>query len=244
MSYADSDDIDVRNTDNTGDLERKLRNKDRCAIVTTIQKLQTIIRRCTDENASQETLKFKDLISKKNIAFVVDECHRAVTPETKRQIEKFFFKSLWYGFTGTPIFEENMRAEKGDLPRTTAGMYGKSKDPNRPSLHSYTIKEAIGDGAVLGFMVKGLGFRRETLEALALEMKLFSESELAEISDIKLEKTVERNYQKVTGKNIYDDDRHRNDVIDYIVNKSIGNLRLNAPSGEAYEGLLTVQSIK
>lgn len=244
MSYADSDDIDVRNTDNTGDLERKLRNKDRCAIVTTIQKLQTIIRRCTDENVSKETLKLKDIISKKNIAFVVDECHRAVTPETKRQIEKFFFKSLWYGFTGTPIFEENMRAEKGDLPRTTAGMYGKSKDPNHPSLHSYTIKEAIGDGAVLGFMVKGLGFRRETLEALALEMKLFSESELADISDVKLEKTVVHSYQKVTGKNIYDDDRHRNDVIDYIVNKSIGTLRLNAPSGEAYEGLLTVQSIK
>ena len=39
---------------------------------------------------------------KKSIAFVVDECHRAVTPESKRIIDKFFAKTLWYGFTGTP----------------------------------------------------------------------------------------------------------------------------------------------
>ena len=47
MSYADSDDIDVTNTENTWALEQKLSNKDRTVIVTTIQKLQAIIRRCT-----------------------------------------------------------------------------------------------------------------------------------------------------------------------------------------------------
>ncbi|WP_443980629.1 DEAD/DEAH box helicase family protein, partial [Sutterella wadsworthensis] len=110
LSYADSDDVDVRNTENTSDLEDKLKNKDRCAIVTTIQKLQNIIRRCTDTDATPKYLKLKDQISKKTIAFIVDECHRAVTPESKRVIEKFFHRSLWYGFTGTPIFEENKRA--------------------------------------------------------------------------------------------------------------------------------------
>ena len=143
--------------------------------MTTIQKLQNIIRRCTDEAASPKYQKLKDQISKKTIAFIVDECHRAVTPESKRLIEKFFKRSLWYGFTGTPIFDENKRAQKGDLPRTTAGMYGRPKDPNKKCLHAYTIKEAIGDGAVLGFKVQGMGFSRSTLEDLASKLQLMDE---------------------------------------------------------------------
>lgn len=84
------------------------------------------------------------------VAFVVDECHRAVTPQTKRELERFFKNSLWFGFTGTPIFEENKYEQKGDLPQTTKQLYGEC-------LHSYTIKEAIHDEAVLGFMVENLG---------------------------------------------------------------------------------------
>lgn len=84
------------------------------------------------------------------VAFVVDECHRAVTPQTKRDLEAFFANSLWFGFTGTPIFEDNKYDQKGDLAQTTEQLYGER-------LHSYTIKEAIHDGAVLGFMVETLG---------------------------------------------------------------------------------------
>ena len=65
-------------------------------------------------------------------------------------LERFFCSSLWYGFTGTPIFEENKYEQKGDLPQTTEQLYGKC-------LHSYTIKEAIHDEAVLGFMIENLG---------------------------------------------------------------------------------------
>lgn len=244
LSYADSDDVDVRNTEHTGDLEDKLRSKDRCAIVTTIQKLQNIIRRCTDEAASPKYQKLKDQISKKTIAFIVDECHRAVTPESKRLIEKFFKRSLWYGFTGTPIFDENKRAQKGDLPRTTAGMYGRPKDPNKKCLHAYTIKEAIGDGAVLGFKVQGMGFSRSTLEDLASKLQLMDEVELDDISDKDLESAVVKAYASQTGRNIYDDDRHRLEVIDYIVNRSAAKLWLDAPTGESFEGLLTVGSIQ
>jgi len=82
-----------------------------------------------------------------------DECHRAVSPQTKRDLERFFVNSLWYGFTGTPIFEENKYEQKGDLPQTTDQLYGNNGGP----LHSYTIKEAIHDEAVLGFMVENLG---------------------------------------------------------------------------------------
>lgn len=244
LSYADSDDVDVRNTEHTGDLEDKLRSKDRCAIVTTIQKLQNIIRRCTDEDASPKYQKLKDQISKKTIAFIVDECHRTVTPESKRVIEKFFNRSLWYGFTGTPIFDENKRAQKGDLPRTTAGMYGRPKDPKKKCLHAYTIKEAIGDGAVLGFKVQGMGFSRSALEDLASKLQLMDELELDDICDKDLESAVVKAYASQTGRNIYDDDRHRLEVIDYIVNRSAAKLWLDAPTGESFEGLLTVSSIQ
>lgn len=244
LSYADSDDVDVRNTEHTGDLEDKLRSKDRCAIVTTIQKLQNIIRRYSDEDASPKYQKLRDQISKKTVAFIVDECHRAVTPESKRVIEKFFNRSLWYGFTGTPIFDENKRAQKGDLPRTTAGMYGRPKDPNKKCLHAYTIKEAIGDGAVLGFKVQGMGFSRSTLEDLASKLQLMDELELDDISDKDLESAVVKAYANQTGRNIYDDDRHRLEVIDYIVNRSAAKLWLDAPTGESFEGLLTVSSIQ
>lgn len=146
QSYAENDTIDVKDTDNVGDLIRKLSDNNRQMIVTTRQKLQIVIKRLENQKDTPKYQKIKGL----KIAFVVDECHRAVSPETKRDLEKFFHNSLWYGFTGTPIFDDNKRAAKGDLPRTTQQLYGEC-------LHSYTIKEAIHDEAVLGFMVENLG---------------------------------------------------------------------------------------
>ena len=233
LSYADSDDIDVQNTDRTADLEKKLQSRDRCAVVTTIQKLQTIIRRCTDEKPAEKYEKLATRLRDLNIAFVVDECHRAVTPETKRAIEKFFARSLWYGFTGTPIFAENKRAQKGDLARTTEDLYGK------PCLHAYTIKEAINDKAVLGFQIQGMGFSRDWFEECAVKLKLFKEEVVGDIPPEELELKVGRKLP-----DLYESDDYRRTVIDYIVNRSHRKLRLNAPVGQAYEGLLTVPSIE
>lgn len=145
QSYADNDTIDVDDTEHVGSLIRKLTDDNRQMIVTTRQKMQVMINRRLEEG-TKEYSKIKSL----KVAFVVDECHRAVTPQTKRDIERFFSNSLWFGFTGTPIFEENKYEQKGDLPQTTEELYG-------PCLHSYTIKEAIHDGAVLGFNVENLG---------------------------------------------------------------------------------------
>lgn len=145
QSYADNDVIDVDETDNVKDLICKLSNDNRQMIVTTIQKMQTMMYRKLDESHPKYA-RIKSL----KVAFVVDECHRAVTPETKREFERFFRNSLWYGFTGTPRFPENAYPLMGDLPRTTEQLYGKL-------LHSYTIKEAIHDEAVLGFMIEYLG---------------------------------------------------------------------------------------
>ncbi len=145
QSYADNDTIDVDETEHVGSLIKRLSDDNRQMIVTTRQKMQVMINRRLKEGTKEY-----DKIRSLKIAFVVDECHRAVTPQTKRDIERFFSNSIWYGFTGTPIFEENKYEQKGDLAQTTEELYG-------PCLHSYTIKEAIHDGAVLGFNVENLG---------------------------------------------------------------------------------------
>ena len=145
QAYANNDIIDVDETDNVFDLKRKLKSDDRQVIVTTIQKLQRLITKKLEEGSSEYN-KIKNL----KIAFVVDECHRAVTPGTKRELERFFRNSLWYGFTGTPRFAENAYLQMGDLPRTTEELYGRQ-------LHKYTIQNAIHDNAVLGFQVEHNG---------------------------------------------------------------------------------------
>ena len=89
-----------------------------------------------------------------------------------------------------------------------------------------------------------MGFLRSTLEDLAWKLNLMDDAEMEGISDKDLESAVVKAYAIKTGKNLYDDDRHRKDVIDYIVNRSSAKLCLNAPSGEAFEGLLTVSSIQ
>ena len=145
QAYANNDLIAVDETENVFDLKKKLKSEDRQVIVTTIQKLQRLVTKKLVE-CSPEYNKIKNL----KIAFVVDECHSAVTPGTKRELERFFGNSLWYGFTGTPRFAENPYPQMGDLPRTTEELYGER-------LHKYTIQNAIHDNAVLGFQVEHNG---------------------------------------------------------------------------------------
>lgn len=170
QSYADNDTIDVDDTENVDALIRRLTDGNRQMIVTTRQKLQTMIAK-----RLQEGTKEYDKIRNLRVAFVVDECHRAVTPETKRKIERFFAHSLWYGFTGTPIFEENWYEQKGDLPQTTDELYG-------ACLHSYTIKNAIHDEAVLGFMVENLGPKKEDVDDAVFE----TEEHMRQVLDVVL----------------------------------------------------------
>lgn len=145
QAYANNDLIDVDETDNVNDLKKKLKSADRQVIVTTIQKLQILTMRRLQEGTADY-----NRIRNLKIAFVVDECHRAVTPNTKRELERFFARSMWYGFTGTPRFAENPYPQLGDLPRTTEELYG-------ACLHKYTIQNAIRDKAVLGFQVEHNG---------------------------------------------------------------------------------------
>lgn len=202
LSYATNDVIDIDETDNTHDLVKRLGSNDKRVVVTTIQKITTMMRKFEQGLYQRDADKIKDL----RVAFVVDECHRAVTPQTQKDIKGFFPQSLWYGFTGTPIFKENKRQQVGDLAQTTQQQYG-------DRLHEYTVKEAIHDGAVLGFKVD----YRNTL--------------ITDKSENDIPDTV------------YEDEEHMLEVLDAIINKSRQQLGFQKGVGKTYNAILTVKSI-
>ncbi|WP_455528233.1 type I restriction endonuclease subunit R [Huintestinicola sp.] len=180
-SYADNDIIDVDETENVGDLIKKLKNKNQQVIVTTIQKLSIAIKKRLKEDAPEYN-RIKNL----HIAFVVDECHRAVTPRTQRLLSQFFRNSLWYGFTGTPRFEENAYPAEGDLPRTTEELYGEC-------LHKYTVKEAIRDEAVLGFQTEHLGVKNLSSDDSNEDLSIYdTETHMLEVLNTIINKSREK----------------------------------------------------
>jgi len=141
--------------DNKRELVDNLLNKknNNTIIVTTIQKLSLAIRDCIES----ERNRFEKLKGE-HIVFIVDECHRAVSDKEMKSIKKFFPMSTWFGFTGTPIFEENKKQENGTYARTTHDQYGIGKDgtplPKGGLLHAYTTKNAMDDKSVLDFQVE------------------------------------------------------------------------------------------
>ena len=139
--FANADD-NVLDTEDTRNLVRVLESdsKDECLIVTSIQKMSRIT---PDHNIPQTTI---DHINAKRVVFIVDECHRSVAGSGNDSgsgmlltIKNTFPRAILFGFTGTPIFEENARNEI-----TTEVIFG-------DELHKYTLAHGIPDGNVLGF---------------------------------------------------------------------------------------------
>lgn len=224
-SYAENDVIEIDETENVNDLIKKLLSDDRTVIVTTIQKLNHVMRRFANQVGSKRYEQMTQL----KVAFVVDECHRAVSAQKKREIEEFFVQSLWYGFTGTPIFVENAKKAVGDLPRTTAQQYGER-------LHEYTVKEAIHDNAVLGFQVEYKStFSEEQLDKAILAA--YATGEL-DVDLLGLEDKEARLPKKV-----YEDEQHMLEVLNSIFNKSRKKLGFTKGVGQTYNALLTTSSI-
>lgn len=120
----------VESTESTRDLERKLKSKDMSIIVTSVQKLGTLVKRKRFE------------VPDKHYVFIVDEAHRSTGGENFEMIQKKFRHAAWIGYTGTPMFD--------DLVSKTAP---RTEDIFGPLLHAYTIREAIADRNVLGFKV-------------------------------------------------------------------------------------------
>ncbi|KXI79842.1 deoxyribonuclease [Bacillus cereus] len=132
-------------------------------VITTRQKLESALRYAQRLEEQKGTQRFQKLLGQ-HIVFVVDECHRALSAEGMEAIKGFFPNSTWFGFTGTPIFNENKKQAKGQLARTTRDQYGEV-------LHTYTIKNALEDGAVLGFQVE----HEDTIETTSLNNHIFKE---------------------------------------------------------------------
>jgi len=115
-------------------------------IVTTIQKLGLALDD-TNKNRYKEALA---PLADERIVFIFDECHRSQFGKNHQTIKEFFPNSQLFGFTGTPIFEENaqsliIQGDKASL-KTTEDIFQKE-------LHSYTITHAIEDGNVLRFHI-------------------------------------------------------------------------------------------
>ena len=222
-SYAEHDVIAIDETDNVRELIQKLLSDERTVIVTTIQKLNHVMKRF---NGEESTKMYRNLTNLK-IAFVVDECHRAVSPQKKQQIEHFFHQSLWYGFTGTPIFAENAKQALGNLARTTEEQYGHR-------LHEYTVKEAIHDKAVLGFQIE----YKSTLSEEELDSILLQINSKEDVTSLSLQEK-----ENKIPKTVYEDERHMLEVIHSIANKSRKKLGFQNGIGNTYTSLLTTSSI-
>lgn len=234
-SYAEFDPISIDETDNVNDLVKRLASDDRTVIITTIQKLNHLMNRMADETATEKASKQYAKIKALKVAFIVDECHRAVTPQKKKELDHIFHYALWYGFTGTPIFGELKK------PTTTAMMYSSEQNrpteaqPNRSCLHQYTVKEAINDSAVLGFQIE---YKNPLQEDMVDDIirHYHPTKNLSGLTGIEKEKLIPRE--------VYNSKEHRLMVIDSIINKSVTKLGLSAKGmGKAYGAMLTVPSI-
>lgn len=147
---------EVQETEDTSVLVSKLKsdNPSNTLIVTSIQKMSNI-------NKENDGLKDDDIkrMNTKRIVFIVDECHRSTFGEMLISIKETFPKAIFFGFTGTPIQDENQKKMN-----TTSDIFGNE-------LHRYSIADGIRDKNVLGFdPYKILTYRDKDLrKAVALD---------------------------------------------------------------------------
>jgi type I restriction enzyme R subunit len=148
----------VEENTNTETLVRRMLSDDKAnkVIVTTIQKLGIIL----DENSKRNKQKtengfatFKERLEplkNKRLVFIFDECHRSQFGEYHDSIKQFFPNAQLFGFTGTPIFDDNAAYKRID---GTVGSYVTTNDIFQQRLHAYTITNAIDDNNVLRFHI-------------------------------------------------------------------------------------------
>ncbi|WP_099239169.1 HsdR family type I site-specific deoxyribonuclease [Synechococcus sp. BDU 130192] len=120
----------VNGSDSTAGLKRNLEKDDNKIIVTTIQKLNNLMKSESDLASYNQ-----------QVVFIFDECHRSQFGEAQKNLQKKFRRFYQFGFTGTPIFPKNALGAD-----TTASVFGRE-------LHSYVITDAIRDEKVLKFKV-------------------------------------------------------------------------------------------
>lgn len=148
----------VEENTNTAALVRRLLSEDYAdkVIVTTIQKLGLALDEKSKRNKQRKRLgqatynEQLAALKHKRMVFIFDECHRSQFGDNHKAIKAFFPKAQLFGFTGTPIFEDNASLQK--VEDTQASMRT-TEDLFQKQLHAYTITHAIEDGNVLRFRV-------------------------------------------------------------------------------------------
>ncbi|MDX5338265.1 MAG: HsdR family type I site-specific deoxyribonuclease, partial [Cyclobacteriaceae bacterium] len=138
----------VEENTHTSTLVRRMLSDDHAnkVIVTTIQKLGLALDPSNPKNYKEKLAP----LSKKRLVFIFDECHRSQFGDNHKAIKEFFPHAQLFGFTGTPIFEQNANYKQID---GTVGSYVTTKDIFQNELPKYTITNAIEDQNVLRFHV-------------------------------------------------------------------------------------------
>jgi len=142
-AYAHYESVDVDETKSTNKLRSQLKASKAGIVITTTFKLSNLVKELEEGHDTS----FAD----KKIVFIIDEAHRTTMGDMMGDIRRYFKKNgLFFGFTGTPLFDENNVKGKvnkqSERINTTEKLFG-------PKLHQYTIDQAIADGNVLGFNV-------------------------------------------------------------------------------------------
>ena len=244
-AFADHPD-EVQDTEDTVALIGKLTSMDPkdTLIVSSIQKMSNI----REDAAGKMRAKDLETIRSKRVVFILDECHRSTFGEMLTAIKNTFPNALFFGFTGTPVFDEN-----GKKLSTTADIFGNE-------LHRYSIADGIRDKNVLGFdptMV--MVFQDKTLrqkialrqadaasveEAVADEKKskvyfhFMSEQEVPMAGVKQEDGTYQKGIEDYYSKELYESDSYQDAVVDDIVENWLTLSRNNK-----FHGIFAVSSI-
>ncbi|MFC6464891.1 type I restriction endonuclease subunit R [Marinilactibacillus sp. GCM10026970] len=210
-------------------------------IVTTRQKLDSALRFAKKEEERKGTNRFEKLMGQ-HIVFVVDECHRALSAEGMEEIKKFFPRSTWFGFTGTPIFEVNKKQAQGQLARTTHDQYGEV-------LHTYTIKNALEDKSVLGFQVE----HENTILPTSLNNHIYEQFRSDEKNSLKTSEEINQEIdhlgeikkEEYIDNSIFESDEHIKKVVRKILRPDNAYNKFDFENGRPQKSaILTTSSIE
>jgi len=177
----------VQATESTGVLITKLKSTDpaKTLIVSSIQKMSNISEEVNDEGVSLQSHDIA-LINSKRIVFIVDEAHRSTFGDMLVTIKKTFPAAIFFGFTGTPIQEENQRHGN-----TTSTVFGNE-------LHRYSIADGIRDKNVLGFdPYKVMTYKDNDLKREVALLKAKASNESEALADPKKKEIFNRYMRKI-----------------------------------------------
>ncbi|CUU78274.1 type I restriction enzyme EcoR124II R protein (R.EcoR124II) [Campylobacter hyointestinalis subsp. hyointestinalis] len=223
------DDDDVIDTKSCDDLIKKLADDENTLIITSIQKMGKI----DDEIIAAKKREF-DKIAKKRMVIIIDEAHRSTFGENIKRIRDNFKKAILFGFTGTPIHNENA---KDNI--TTSDIFG-------DEIHRYNISDGIRDGNVLGFDITAIKTYKDSdiKEKVALKKanaksidEAMSEPKKQKIYDEYMTKPMSE-LEKIAD-SIFDDEKHKRLVV-----RDIKDRFTSVSRAGRYHAIFTTRSIE